>query len=72
MHPQNKEQASALKAIAKALKIEVTTGGLTEHEKAISRYGKEIVESIERGEKDIKAGRVTRISDVNNIWESIL
>ena len=27
---------------------------------------------IQRGLDDIKAGRVTRIKDVNNIWESIL
>ncbi len=26
---------------------------------------------IQRGLDDIKAGRVTRIKDVNNIWESI-
>jgi len=27
---------------------------------------------IERGIADIKAGRVTKINDVDNIWESIL
>lgn len=27
---------------------------------------------IEKGIADIKAGRVTEIKDVNNIWESIL
>ena len=27
---------------------------------------------VEKGIADIKAGRVTRIKDVNNIWESIL
>ncbi len=31
-----------------------------------------VIEAIERGEKDIKAGRVTKINDPNNIWESIL
>lgn len=31
-----------------------------------------VIEAIERGEKDIKAGRVTTITDPNNIWESIL
>jgi hypothetical protein len=41
-------------------------------DKAVELYGNELVEAIERGEDDIKAGRVTRIKDVKNIWESIL
>ena len=72
MHPKNKEQVTALKAIAKAFKIDFTAEQSTEKEKAIKLYGKELVESIERGEEDIKAGRVTRIKDINNIWDSIL
>ena len=72
MHPQNKEQLTALKAIAKAFKIDFQAEELTEREKTINLYGKEAVETIERGEEDIKAGRVTRIKDVKNIWESIL
>lgn len=31
----------------------------------------EIMESIRQGIEDIKAGRVTRIKDPKNIWESI-
>jgi hypothetical protein len=31
-----------------------------------------VIEAIERGKEDIKAGRVTKITDTNNIWESIL
>ena len=31
-----------------------------------------VIEAIERGEEDLKAGRVTKINDPNNIWESIL
>lgn len=31
-----------------------------------------VIEAIERGEEDIRAGRVTKITDPNNIWESIL
>ena len=30
------------------------------------------IELLEKGIADIKAGRVTRIKDANNIWESIL
>jgi hypothetical protein len=29
------------------------------------------VEAVELGEKDIKAGRVTRIEDIKNIWKSV-
>jgi len=72
MHPKNKEQLTALKAIAKAFKIDYKTAKLSDREKAINLYGKENVEAIERGEEDIKAGRVTRIKDVKNIWDSIL
>jgi PHD/YefM family antitoxin component YafN of YafNO toxin-antitoxin module len=32
----------------------------------------EIIASVKRGIEDIKAGRVTRIKDTKNIWESIL
>lgn len=31
-----------------------------------------VIEAIERGRKEIKEGRVTIITDPNNIWESIL
>lgn len=53
-------------------KGELPAKELTEREKAMHLYGKDAVETIERGEEDIKAGRVTRIGDVKNIWENIL
>jgi len=31
-----------------------------------------VIEAIERGRADIKAGRVTTITDPNKIWDSIL
>jgi len=72
MHPQSKEQLAALKAIAKAFKIDFDVQKTTERKKTIDLYGKDAVESIERGEEDIKAGRATRIRDVKKVWESIL
>lgn len=30
------------------------------------------IELLEKGIADVKAGRVSRVEDVNNIWESIL
>jgi hypothetical protein len=32
----------------------------------------EVIKAIERGKEDIKAGKVTKIADPNNIWDSIL
>lgn len=32
----------------------------------------DVIASIQRGIEDVKAGRVTRITDTENIWESIL
>ena len=32
----------------------------------------DVIASIQRGIEDIKAGRVTQITDTRNIWESIL
>ena len=31
-----------------------------------------VMEAIEHGREDIKAGRVTTITDPNNIWDSVL
>ena len=31
-----------------------------------------VIKAIERGKSDVKAGRVTKITDPNNIWDSIL
>ena len=31
-----------------------------------------VIKAIERGKSDVKAGRVTKITDQNNIWDSIL
>ncbi len=72
MHPKNEEQSIALKAIAKAFQIDFTAEETDDREKAIHYYGKDMVEIIERGEEDIKAGRVTRIKDIKNVWDSIL
>lgn len=65
--PKNKEQSNALKAFAKALKIEFKPIELTEREKAINLYGLEFVEKMERADEDIKAGRTRRI-EPTDIW----
>ncbi len=43
MHPENKQQLAALKAIAKAFKINFKAEERNEREAAINLYGKEAV-----------------------------
>jgi hypothetical protein len=61
MHPKNKEQLSALKAIAKALKIDFET------EK--SPYNPEFVKEILQAREDIKNGKGVKIA-VEDLWKS--
>ncbi len=58
VHPNNKKQLAAIKAVLKALDVNFKPAELNDREKAVSLYGKEFVEKIERGGEDIKAGRV--------------
>ena len=62
VHPRNKEQLTALKAIMKALKVDFET------EKSIeSPYNPEFVAKIKQSEEDIKAGRTTKIHPAD-VW----
>jgi hypothetical protein len=60
MHPKNKEQLSALKAIAKALKIDFET------EK--SPYNPEFVKDILQAREDIKNGKGVKIA-IEDLWK---
>jgi hypothetical protein len=64
MHPKGKEQLTALKAFAKALKIDFET------EK--SPYNPEFVAKIKESIEQAKQGNVVTIEDPKNIWPSIL
>ncbi|BAU53316.1 DUF2683 family protein [Mucilaginibacter gotjawali] len=64
MHPKNKEQLSALKAVAKALKVDFET------EK--SPYNPAFVARIKESYEQAKRGDVVAIEDPKNIWPSIL
>jgi hypothetical protein len=63
MHPQNKEQLVALKAFAKALKVNFET------EK--SPYNPDFVAKIKESQEQVKQGNVISIKDPKNIWPSI-
>jgi hypothetical protein len=62
MHPENKEQAAALKAVAKALKVDFET------DKG-SPYNPEFVAKVLAGVNDRKAGKRGRRVDVENLWK---
>lgn len=66
IHPKNKEQLAAIKAFARALKMEF------EITQPTSPYDPKFVKQILDGEKSAKKGNVTRIKDAKNIWADIL
>lgn len=81
MHPENKEQLTALKAFAKALKVPFerkSKKDLSEREKTIELYGTDLVETVERAEKSIKEGNVKTydtsksLEENFKIWENTI
>jgi len=66
IHPKNKEQLVAFKALAKAFQIDFETT-ITE-----GPYDPEFVKQILNADKSAKKGNVTRIKDSKNIWADIL
>ncbi len=63
MHPENKEQLAALKAIAKALKITFKTSK--------NSYNPDFVTKINQGDEDFKAGKGKKITleELNSLWK---
>ena len=64
MHPKNKEQLSALKAFAKALKVDFET------EK--SPYNPEFVAKIKESLKRVEAGQYITLDPNKSLWENIM
>ncbi len=60
VHPENKEQLTALKAFMKAFKISFTEQN--------AGYDPEFVAMIEQGDKDLKAGKGVKV-DLDNLWK---
>ena len=60
LHPKNKEQLNALKAFSKALKIDFGTEE--------SSFNPEFVAKINRGQEQIKAGKVIKIV-IEDLWK---
>ena len=64
MHPQNKEQLSALKAFAKALKVDFET------EK--SPYNPDFVAKIKESIKQVEDGNYITLDPNKSIWENLM
>jgi hypothetical protein len=60
VHPDNKEQLIAIKAVMKALKIPF--------EVKKSPYDLEFVKMIKQGQKEFKAGKGVKV-DLDALWE---
>ncbi|WP_145859567.1 DUF2683 family protein [Pedobacter suwonensis] len=63
VQPKNKKQLLAVEAVLQALNVTF---------KKEKSYSRDSINDIAKGEEDIKNGRLTRVKDVQNIWESIL
>jgi len=63
MHPKNKEQLSALKAFAKALKVEFET------EK--SPYNPDFVAKVKEAERQIATGNYITLDPGKSLWENL-
>jgi hypothetical protein len=64
MHPQNKEQLSALKAFAKALKVDFET---TKE----SPYNADFVNKIKESKKQIDDGKYITLDPKKSLWENL-
>ena len=63
VQPKNKKQLLAVEAVLQALNVTF---------KKEKSYSPEFISEIAKGEDDVKNGRLTRVTDVQNIWKSIL
>ena len=64
MHPKNKEQLSALKAFANALKVDFET------EK--SPYNPDFVAKIKESKKQVEDGNYITLDPNKSIWENLM
>lgn len=60
IHPKNKEQLAAVKAFAKALKIDFTTKK--------SPYNPDFVKEILKAKEDIKNGKGVKLA-IEDLWK---
>jgi len=61
MHPKNSEQLSAIKAFAKALKVDFET----------SPYNPDFVAKIKESKKEVEKGKFTTLDPKKSLWENL-
>jgi len=61
VHPKNEEQATALKAVMKVLKIDFET--------EVKAYDPEFVKEVLNGVNVRKSGKPGKKIDIDNIWK---
>jgi len=61
MHPKNNEQLSALKAFAKALKVDFET----------SPYSQDFVAKIRESKKEVEQGKFITLDPDKTVWENL-
>jgi len=63
LHPENKEQLSALKTFAKALKVKF--------EVSKSTYNADFVAKVHASKKQVEEGNFITIDPAKSIWENL-
>lgn len=63
MHPKNKEQISALKAFAKALKVDFET--------TVSPYNPGFIAKIKESKIQITEGKFIELDPEKSLWENL-
>jgi len=63
MHPENKEQLTALKAFAKAMKVKFETN--------TSPYNTDFLKKIKESKKQVEEGNFTTLDPDKSLWENL-
>jgi predicted adenine nucleotide alpha hydrolase (AANH) superfamily ATPase len=63
MHPESKEQLSALKAFAKALNVKFETNK--------SPYSPDFLAKIKKSEKQVERGEFITLDPSKSLWENL-
>lgn len=63
IHPENKEQLTALKALAKAMNVKFETNK--------SSYNADFVKKIKESKKQVEEGNFTTLDPDKSLWENL-
>ena len=63
IHPENKEQLTALKALAKAMNVKFETNK--------SSYNADFVKKIKESKKQVEKGNFTTLDPDKSLWENL-